>query len=121
MLDRIWNIVFGPRQKAIDIKRLSETEGVPFEPIQFADTPSENFGGTGKVGNWKLARKAALDYKIFLAGGLNPQNVAAAIHSVRPVGVDVSTGVEKVRGSKDPALIAEFVHAARVAGEEAFV
>ncbi|MEM9883738.1 MAG: phosphoribosylanthranilate isomerase [Planctomycetota bacterium] len=49
----------------------------------------------------------------FLAGGLTPRNVAAAIEKVRPYAVDVSSGVESSRGVKDPAMIAHFCAAVR--------
>jgi phosphoribosylanthranilate isomerase len=51
---------------------------------------------------------------VLLAGGLTPANVAQAIESVRPWGVDVSSGVERVRGTKDHALVADFCRAAGV-------
>ncbi|CAG0994840.1 phosphoribosylanthranilate isomerase [Phycisphaerales bacterium] len=74
-------------------------------------------GGLGEVFDW--ARLASLveacSKPIILAGGLNAGNVAAAIREVRPYGVDVSSGVERVRGEKDPALIEAFCDAVREA------
>lgn len=67
--------------------------------------------GTGREGNWETARDVAARIPLWLAGGLTPENVAAAIAMVRPWCVDVSSGVES-SGAKDPAKIAAFVLAA---------
>jgi phosphoribosylanthranilate isomerase len=74
--------------------------------------------GTGKQSNWQEAAVLARRTELILAGGLNADNVAAAIASVRPFGVDVSSGVEREPGIKDPAKIAKFVAAARAAVDE---
>lgn len=71
--------------------------------------------GTGRLCDWTAAREIARRTQLVLAGGLDPDNVAAAIEAVRPFGVDVSSGVEASRGVKDPAAIARFVAAARAA------
>jgi phosphoribosylanthranilate isomerase len=72
--------------------------------------------GTGTPADWDEARRIAATTEIVLAGGLDAGNVGAAIEHVRPWGVDVSSGVERERGRKDPALINEFV--ARVRATE---
>jgi phosphoribosylanthranilate isomerase len=65
-------------------------------------------GGSGQVFDWgQVPRDVGLP--IVLAGGLTPQNVAAAIRQVRPYAVDVSSGVEQDKGIKDPAKIVAFM------------
>jgi phosphoribosylanthranilate isomerase len=71
--------------------------------------------GAGERADWTEAARLATHGELVLAGGLDPRNVTEAIHTVRPFGVDVSSGVERARGEKDPALIQEFVTAARAA------
>jgi phosphoribosylanthranilate isomerase len=74
---------------------------------------SGQFGGAGRIGDWDTARRLATRYPLLLAGGLRPENVAAAVACVRPWGVDVASGVEAAPGRKDPAKVAAFVRAAR--------
>jgi phosphoribosylanthranilate isomerase len=69
--------------------------------------------GQGVISDWTAAARLARESQLILAGGLRPDNVATAISSVRPFGVDVSSGVEAQPGKKSPALIAAFVAAAR--------
>lgn len=59
------------------------------------------YGGTGKTANWEIAREAAKLVKLFLAGGLAPENIAEAICSVEPFAVDVNSGVESSPGVKN--------------------
>ena len=75
-------------------------------------------GGRGVKPSWERAGALARKIPLVLAGGLEPGNVADAIAAVRPFGVDVSSGVEETRGSKDPVRIAAFVQAARAAAAE---
>lgn len=72
------------------------------------------YGGTGQITDWALAAEAAKAATILLAGGLTPENVSEAIRSVRPYGVDVSSGVESAPGKKDHAKMRAFVDAVRV-------
>jgi phosphoribosylanthranilate isomerase len=71
--------------------------------------------GTGQVPDWDRARQLAATTQLVLAGGLHPDNVAEAIRHVRPWGVDVSSGVERSRGVKDPGRIKAFIAAVRAA------
>ncbi len=75
----------------------------------------DRMGGTGRTFDWSLAARVAGTYRILLAGGLTPDNVAEAIRTVRPYGVDVSSGVELSPGRKDPEKLAEFIRNARKA------
>jgi phosphoribosylanthranilate isomerase len=72
------------------------------------------FGGTGHTFDWTLARatREAVP-RLFLAGGLKPDNVAAAIESVAPYAVDVCSGVETSPGRKSFRLMRDFVAAVR--------
>jgi phosphoribosylanthranilate isomerase len=71
--------------------------------------------GNGMESDWKTAALLARRSRLILAGGLNASSVGRAIESVRPVGVDVSSGVESAPGVKDATLIRAFVAAARAA------
>ena len=71
--------------------------------------------GAGERADWGAAAPLAGATQLVLAGGLHPANVAEAVRTVRPFGVDVSSGVERERGVKDAALIREFIRAAREA------
>jgi len=72
-------------------------------------------GGTGETHDWERTRShvADLDTPVILAGGLTPDNVAAAVETVDPFGVDVASGVEREGGVKDHAAVGAFVERAR--------
>lgn len=69
--------------------------------------------GAGQVADWKIASGLAQRTRIILAGGLSAANLPEALETVRPWGVDVSSGVEAAPGIKDPALVTAFVATAR--------
>jgi phosphoribosylanthranilate isomerase len=71
------------------------------------------YGGTGRTTDWDVARRAAKDRRIILAGGLKVENVAAAVRIVRPYGVDVASGVESRPGKKDHGRLREFIQEVR--------
>ena len=71
-------------------------------------------GGTGQTFNWHLARGASgTGNTVFVAGGLTPDNVAAAVETARPYGVDTASGVEDSPGEKSRDLVTEFIRAAK--------
>jgi phosphoribosylanthranilate isomerase len=72
-------------------------------------------GGTGKTFDWNLARGSNGSRRIFLAGGLTPENVGEAIRVARPYAVDVCSGVEARPGRKDPARIVALMWAVKAA------
>lgn len=75
---------------------------------------ASGLGGTGEKFNWELALEAKkFGRPIFLAGGLTPENVAAAVRQVQPFAVDVSSGVESLPGRKDQAKVKAFIQAAK--------
>ena len=82
-------------------------------------------GGTGQRYDWQAASNSFLEasprLRLIAAGGLNPANVAEAIATLRPWGVDVVTGVEASPGKKDPAKVREFVSNARIAASKAML
>ncbi|WP_195267368.1 phosphoribosylanthranilate isomerase [Eubacterium sp. 1001713B170207_170306_E7] len=67
-----------------------------------------SYGGTGRAFNWELLRESTIQKPFFLAGGLNEENIGAAIKTVKPFAVDISSGVE-TNGCKDPGKIEEII------------
>jgi phosphoribosylanthranilate isomerase len=93
-----------------DAKSLKELPKYPTEAWLLDAFSAENLGGTGEKFNWDLAVEAQKFGKpVFLAGGLTPENVAAAVRQVQPFGVDVSSGVESSPGKKDRAKVRAFI------------
>lgn len=75
-------------------------------------------GGHGQTFDWSLLKSASRKRPVMLSGGINPQNVALAVETVRPDAVDVSSGVESAPGKKDREKIFAFIRAARSAAME---
>ena len=99
-----------------DAESLKELPKYPTEAWLLDAYSAEKPGGTGEKFNWELAVEAQKFGKpFFLAGGLTPENVAAAVRKVQPFGVDVSSGVETSPGKKDRARVRDFIAAVRSA------
>ena len=72
------------------------------------------YGGAGATFDWEWAREVPRE-RLVVAGGLTPENVAAAVRALRPFAVDVASGVESAPGIKDPARMAALVAHAKAA------
>lgn len=78
-----------------------------------AYSPSE-YGGTGETFDWVTAKAVKHFAKaLYLAGGLNPENAAEAVRSVRPYALDACSGLEKSKGTKDHKKVAAFIENVR--------
>lgn len=89
-------------------------EAARYEGLLLVDAKvGGQLGGTGKTVDFALVAPLAASRPILLAGGLGPDNVAAAVQAVRPFGVDVASGVERAPGVKDLDAVAAFVERAR--------
>lgn len=96
---------------AMSLKRIDEYNVTAFLFDTYAHTEK---GGTGIPFDWSIIEdRPYVHDKLFLAGGLNPLNVAQAIEKVRPFAVDVASGVESGPGTKDPALLRSFIENAK--------
>lgn len=71
-------------------------------------------GGTGKAFDWSMIPRGKMRTRIFLAGGITPENVADAIRVARPYAIDVCSGVESAPGKKDPVKIRALMRAIKV-------
>jgi phosphoribosylanthranilate isomerase len=70
---------------------------------------ANQWGGTGKTFDWRVAQRTQRKAKLFLAGGITPENVAQAIRIANPYAVDVCSGVEAKPGKKDPRRLKAFM------------
>lgn len=108
-------------EKAIPVGGWESLANVPdfFTDRILLDSNIEGeFGGSGRTFPWEIAGafiEAHPQVKVILAGGLTPANIGEAVATVRPFGVDVTTGVEASPGRKDLHLLRAFIAAARSA------
>lgn len=121
LLKKISLAVYRPVWKAIAVgssRDVQNLDGWSSEAL-LLDAPTPGRGGAGAKFDWNLAREARERFpkrNFILAGGLNPENVGAAIQTVQPWAVDVASGIEVGPGIKDPAKLDAFIGAARLAG-----
>lgn len=102
----------------INPEKFDEVKTIDYVDAVLLDSGTSTvLGGSGKPHDWDLSHMISkrLNVPVILAGGLNPENVIEAIRKVRPYAVDVSSGVEKIPGIKDPEKIRLFVKRAKSA------
>ena len=93
---------------AVDVAKSRDARALLLD----AHVPGEA-GGTGRMFDWSRIPRG-LPVPIILSGGLTPANVGRAVREVKPWAVDVSSGVESARGTKDPRKIVEFIRSVRI-------
>ena len=100
-----------------DLERVALYAGVADRLLFDARAPQEATrpGGLGNAFDWRLLETVAPGVPYMLSGGLDPGNIGEALRITRAVGIDVSSGVERAPGEKDPDRIRAFVRAARAA------
>lgn len=96
------------------LEQAAQRNKLPTAVLLDAHVPNE-YGGTGRVADWDAARRLIprLPVPLVLAGGLTPENVAAAIRQVGPAAVDTASGVEVKPGRKHPERMLAFCQLAR--------
>jgi phosphoribosylanthranilate isomerase len=106
------------RIKAVHVRDGSELllhRDYPCDAFLLDTSAPGEFGGTGKSFDLRKIEGIKPGKPWILAGGLNPENVASAIRTSRPDGVDVASGIEKSPGKKDPQLLKSFINVAKEA------
>ena len=112
-----WKSVYLPagRPENVDIPAVQEEmqayrdAGADFLLFDSVDMSLEKprYGGTGKTCDWNIAAELITEspLPVFFAGGIRPENVKAAIETIRPHGIDLCSGVEASKGVKDPSKL----------------
>lgn len=112
-LAKEWPVIKAFRiRDAADLDRIA---GYPADAYLLDAYVPGQAGGTGQAWDHRLLAERSLDRPVILAGGLRPDNVAAAIASCRPWAVDTASGVESEPGIKDPTAVRAFIDACSAA------
>jgi phosphoribosylanthranilate isomerase len=84
------------------------------EHLYLLDSGSgSQYGGTGQTFEWQFVQPVSRRFPVIIAGGLTNDNVVEAIETIKPTGVDVSSGIEKKRGEKSIQMIKDFIETVR--------
>ncbi|BCM93639.1 N-(5'-phosphoribosyl)anthranilate isomerase [Abditibacteriota bacterium] len=113
---RVWKAIHGDASQLLELARQYSDAGAEAILVDARETQPDGivYGGTGKVADWNGARALVnAGFRVVLAGGLTPDNVARAVEKVQPFAVDCVSGVEATKGVKDAGRVREFVRATR--------
>jgi phosphoribosylanthranilate isomerase len=117
-----WDVAGGPAGRDLIAQQLQQIAAhSPHARVLLDAKVGTASGGTGISFDWNQARAVFASQptlRLIVAGGLTPANVAEAIRSLTPFGVDVASGVELSPGKKDPAKLAQFIANARAAASQ---
>lgn len=105
--------------KALPLETEEDLQGASRYPVRalLVDARATGrYGGTGRQVSWSLAARMGKQRPLILAGGLNSENIAAALRTVRPRAVDINSGVEDAPGKKNAEKVKEII--AIIRGEE---
>lgn len=113
---QVWKAVSGDETALFAAARAYRDAGAQAILVDAREVSSQGviYGGTGQLADWNAARELVKSgFRVILAGGLSPENVARAIEFVEPWAVDVVSGVEARKGVKDAAKLRDFGAASR--------
>lgn len=82
------------------------------------DAIDPNYGGSGKVADWKFAYQVAKELPLFLAGGITKDNILFASDLIKPYALDICSGLEEYPGKKSPVKISQLFKILRVSGHD---
>jgi tRNA threonylcarbamoyl adenosine modification protein YjeE len=123
---QIWLTVYLPvkGQGEIDVEGIKELmrsyESAGADVIVIDTVSLGRFGGTGKTADWDIAKDFIefVQIPVFLAGGINPENVREAIIKVDPYGVDLASGVESSKCNRDPEKVKKLMNEVKKTEDE---
>jgi phosphoribosylanthranilate isomerase len=120
---RVWKVLSGNAQTILRDAKAHTSAGAEALVLDAREVTAQGviYGGTGHIADWNLARRLVEEgYRVMLAGGLTPDNVARAIDMVQPWAVDVVSGVEARKGVKDADKVRAFTRAVAQSDTTAF-
>lgn len=119
----VWKAIAGDQNALLRQARVFTEAGAGAILVDAREVSAQGiiYGGTGHCADWSAARALVEQgFRVLLAGGLTPENVARAVQIVRPWGVDVVSGVEAAKGRKDALKVRDFVARAKLDRHQSF-